>query len=163
VNWWCGTIGPGVMSTRNNKKGSATRLVVVPNLKDAKPFKRSATFKEETVTYDVKHLDSNGQLTSANKDATDHSVTLTEKFTDGDKGNHDVKICTPCESSAPNKIIDTMGVNSGKNDSVVKRFTVDGNAARVYDPATKKAYDFVRVDASFKNGFVFTYGNDPKQ
>jgi hypothetical protein len=42
-----------------------------------------------------------------------------------------------------------------------RRFTVDGKSARVFDPATKKAYDFVRVDASFKKGFVFSYGNDP--
>jgi hypothetical protein len=48
-----------------------------------------------------------------------------------------------------------------KGYEVEKRFTVDGKSARIYDPTTQKAYDYVRVDASMRKGFVFNYGNDP--
>lgn len=56
---------------------------------------------------------------------------------------------------------DKMAVTAGKGYSVEKRFSIDGKSSKIYDPGTKKAYDFVRVDASVKKGFVFSYGNDP--
>jgi RHS repeat-associated protein len=152
-------------SPTDGQNQSQSELVVEPrDLDQVKPKKRSPTYKEEDVTYDVKHLDSNGNITPANKDATDHKVTLTETFTDKEKGNRDVNICsTPCRTTEVNKITDTMGVNAGKDHSVEKRFTVDGNSARIYDPVSKKAYNFVTVDGSFKTGFTFRYGDDPKK
>lgn len=54
---------------------------------------------------------------------------------------------------------------SSKGHSVEKRFSIDAKSgeakpARVYDPASKKAYDYVRVDASMKKGFTYTFHNN---
>jgi hypothetical protein len=63
-----------------------------------------------------------------------------------------------------------MNVTQGNPNSVVKRFTIDkGTKIQVYDQATKKAYDYVRVDAKFSTNqskhatFQFHFRNDPKQ
>jgi hypothetical protein len=57
---------------------------------------------------------------------------------------------------------DKMAVtNAAGPHTVTKRFQIDGGPARVYEPDSAKAFDFVEVDASAKKGFVFNYGNDP--
>jgi hypothetical protein len=103
-------------------------------------------------------VDSKGQASKPNDD-TDHRVALQEKRTEGNVQ----KICSPeCVSATPNKLSDTMSISAkNKGYEVEKRFTVDGKSARIYDPTTQKAYDYVRVDASMRKGFVFNYGNDP--
>ena len=66
-----------------------------------------------------------------------------------------------CGANASDHLRDEMGVNGRNTHGVEKRFFIDDKRARVYDPTTKKAYDLVRVDASVKSGFVFTYQNEP--
>jgi len=56
--------------------------------------------------------------------------------------------------------VDTMRVLAGSPHSVEKRFTIDGKAAKIYDPGTKKTFDYIRLDASVEKGFIFTYGNN---
>lgn len=93
----------------------------------------------------------------------DHRVTLRETLAPDSKRT-DVYICHSCESATPNLLIDTMGVTQGRPHAVIKRFTIDGAPARIYDPSLQQAYDFVRADTKFnsKSGnFIFAYGNDP--
>ena len=70
----------------------------------------------------------------------------------------------PRPPANPNSLRDTDSISSSaKGHTVEKRFTIDhGKPVRIYDPTTKKKYDYVRVAASMKKGFVFTYGNDPQ-
>lgn len=85
--------------------------------------------------------------------------SLKEKLVSGS----DVTTCTG-QCVTYGTLTDVMKVGGGRSHSVIKRFTIDGKSIRIYNPKTKKAYDFLRVDASAKNEktpFVFTYGNDP--
>jgi len=54
---------------------------------------------------------------------------------------------------------DKWAVPRDKGVSVTKRFDMDDKAVRIYDASTKKAYDWQNVRASYKGGFVVTYGN----
>jgi hypothetical protein len=45
---------------------------------------------------------------------------------------------------------------------VEKRFTIDGKSAQVYDPGTKKSYDYVVVHSTYEGGFQFKFLNDPR-
>jgi hypothetical protein len=64
---------------------------------------------------------------------------------------------------------DDMKVYKGSPHSVTKRFTVDGNPVKIYDPVTKKSYDYAVVKASFQDNpktnpaFVFEYHNDNRK
>ena len=112
---------------------------------------------EQYVNYNINSMDSSGKVTPLPQD-NDHKVELKEKLLKGSAG-----VCDGGRNCADvGKATDRMVVTPGKGHSVEKRFEIDGKAARIYDPGSKKAYDFVRVDASVKKGFVFNYGNDPQ-
>ena len=116
---------------------------------------------EQAVDYKLDKMDAKGKVSPlSNKDASGHKVELTEKLVSGSG----VEICHG-QCVTHGTLTDIMQVGGGRSHSVIKRFEIDDRAARIYDPGTKKAYDFVRVDASSKNAknpFVFTYGNDPQ-
>lgn len=119
--------------------------------------------RDEKVDYNLVQLDSKGQTSTPD---ADHTLTLTEKLVVPDKNKKaNPEICSAgCTSSNPNSLRDTDSISSSaKGHTVEKRFTIDhGKPVRIYDPTTKKKYDYVRVAASMKKGFVFTYGNDPQ-
>jgi hypothetical protein len=102
-------------------------------------------------------MDSKGQITPV-ENPKDHKLELKEKQTAGKPLD---EVCHG-QCVVKGTLPDGMSVTAGKGHSVEKRFEIDGKAARIYDPGSKKAYDFVRVDASVKKGFVFNYGNDPQ-
>jgi hypothetical protein len=53
---------------------------------------------------------------------------------------------------------------SGKNVVVLdKRFTIDGKPAKVFDPGTGRARDFVHQESSVKRGTTLTFGDEPPQ
>jgi len=141
---------------RIQKEQEESEFVVSPT-KEAE-FRYGSQARTQIVDYMLFTLNSNGELTTA-VNPTDHTTQLKEKVLSG-------KVARACTSDAicpatKGAYFDNMSVTTGKGHSVEKRFTIDGKAARVYDPETKKAYDFVRVDASVRKGFVFNYGNDP--
>jgi hypothetical protein len=142
-------------SAQEQKPEQDQTLVVVPHF-PKKDIIYGPYAREEDVNYTVSSMDPKGKLTPV-KD--DKKMELDEKLVGG---NPKTRICNPGECVSKGSLPDTMTVTaSGGGHSVEKRFQVDGKAARIYDAATKKAYNFVRVDASVKKGFVFTYGNDP--
>jgi RHS repeat-associated protein len=132
------------------------QIVVVPDKKA--DFKYGSEAREQQVDYNLAQLDSKGNTLPVDY-PTDHKVELKEKLLSGDPKK--VTICTG-QCVTQGTATDQMSVTAGKGHSVEKRFFVDGNTTKIYDPGTKKAYDFVRVDASVKKGFVFNYGNDPQ-
>lgn len=96
----------------------------------------------------------------ASQDEGSHTVTLTENLTKGK-----ASICTGSKCSGTalpgHPFPDRMQVSANEKGHVVeKRFTVDGRPARVYDPVSKKSFDYVRVDASMKDGFIYTFHNN---
>jgi hypothetical protein len=119
--------------------------------------------REQDVDYTVVSVDEKGKVSP---DEGVHKLELREKMLydqntgkEGPTGYCERK--GQCGANQSDHLPDEMRV-SGKNiHGVEKRFFIDDKPARVYDPASKKAYDFVRVDASVKNGFVFTYLNEP--
>jgi hypothetical protein len=116
---------------------------------------------EQTVDYKLDTMGAKGKVTPlSSKDASEHKVELREKLVSGSG----VEICNG-QCVTHGTLTDIMQVGGGRSHSVIKRFLIDDKAARIYDPGTKKAYDFVRVDASSrnpKNPFVFAYGNNPQ-
>jgi len=91
---------------------------------------------------------------------TNHQIELDEKKLSGD-----FTACTsPCKGNGELK--DEKQAFRGSDHSVEKRFKVDGRDAKIYDPVTKKSYDYVVVKASFspdprtRNPFVFEYHNN---
>lgn len=143
------------------KKADATSLVIEPTVVPGSQLNLPNSGREEKVDYNLVNLDSKGQTSAPD---ADHSVTLTETLVVPDKNKKaNPGICSPgCTSSTPNSLRDTDSISpSAKGHTVEKRFTIDqGTPVRIYDSATKKTYDYVRVAASMKKGFVFTYGND---
>ena len=137
------------------QKKDQPELVLTPDRK--KELNVPGQGREQYVDYNIGSMDSNGKVTPLPKD-NDHKVELKEKLLKGAVGVCDgSRNCTDVGYAT-----DRMVVGPGKGHSVEKRFEIDGKAARIYDPASKKAYNFVRVDASLKKGFVFNYGNDPQ-
>jgi hypothetical protein len=137
-----------------NTSQNQSQLVVVPDKKKPLPLPGGT---EQYVNYNINSMDSSGKVTPLPKD-NDHKVELKEKLLKGSAG-----VCDGSRNcSDVGKVTDRMVVTPGKGHSLEKRFEIDGNATRIYDPGSKKAYDFVRVDASVKKGFVFNYGNDPQ-
>jgi hypothetical protein len=111
--------------------------------------------REQDVYYEVYPIDKKGNIASSHPD-NNHTVELREKVLSGDVG-----ACVnagSCKERAP--LVDTMRVPAGAPHSVEKRFTIDGKSARIYDPGTKKTFDYIRVDASIEKGFVFSYRNN---
>jgi hypothetical protein len=76
---------------------------------------------------------------------------------------HDPKPLPPAK--ARGALLDVMRVPRGSPHSVTKTFLVDGKPAKIYDPVTKKSYDYAVVKASFQGNpkvnpaFVFEYHN----
>ena len=104
-------------------------------------------------------MDSKGKTTPVKNDEA--KIELDEKLVGG---NPKTQICNPGQCVEKGTLPDTMQVTaSGGGHAVEKRFLLDGKAIKVYDATTKKAYDYVRVDASVKKGFVFTFKNDQPQ
>jgi RHS repeat-associated protein len=128
------------------------QLVIVPDRqKDSGP----GLIREQDVYYEVYPIDKKGNIASSHPD-NNHTVELREKVLSGDVG-----ACVnagSCKERAP--LVDTMRVPAGAPHSVEKRFTIDGKSARIYDPGTKKTFDYIRVDASLEKGFVFSYRNN---
>ena len=138
-----------------NQHPDQNQLVMSPDKKADIQYGNKV--RAQDVEYTAVSMDKNGK-TSSVENASDHNVELKETLVSGDS-----KKVTTCTGQCVGRgsLTDTMQVTAGKRHSVEKRFEIDGKAARVYDPETKKAYDFVRVDASVRKGFVFNYGNDP--
>jgi RHS repeat-associated protein len=163
-------------TTTNDQNGPQTApttqnsdLVVEPRQSDIdkKPAPDGGGGKTKDVTYDVKHVHSNADGTattsSANtKDDGDHHITLTENFSAGSKPQPGTICSAGCTDRNVNTMQDHMDVTPGHPESVDKHFKIDGNDAKVYDPATRTTHDYIRVDASVKSGFVFTYKDNPQ-
>jgi hypothetical protein len=130
-------------------------LMVRPTTELETSFRGKARLK--VVRYDVVRA-GKGEHPSEVKNQHNFKVTLTETLI---KGKEPDKWCPgPKGCAAPGPARDTQQVKRGGDRIVEKRFAIDGNPVRIFDPETKRAYDFVRYDVSFKNGFVATYGND---
>jgi hypothetical protein len=139
-----------------------TQFVLIPSIQEEKPT-GGPNQNEQKVDYTLGKLDSQGEVSNLTPADGDHFVTLHEKLTKGDSKN--VGICNSCTDRNPNKSEDTMQVTAGNPHSVEKRFTIDkGTPVKVYDPKSKKAYDYVRVDAKYTgnklHSFKMTFGND---
>ncbi len=131
-------------------------LVLTPNRK--KDIEYGPYARSEDVEYTVASMDSKGKTTPVKNEA---KIELDEKLVGG---NPKTRTCNPGECVSKGSLPDTMAVTaSGGGHSVEKRFQLDGKPIKVYDATTKKAYDYVRVDASVKKGFVFTFRNDQPQ
>lgn len=140
-----------------------SEFVVVPRFGHEVPV--SGNYRTQNVRYEIEKMDRLGNVLPLTPDDGDHRLALNETFAPDSKRSN-VYICPSCESAIPNLLIDTMGVTEGKPHGVIKRFTIDGSPARIYDPSLRKAYDFVRADAKFKSksgSFTFDYGNDPQR
>jgi hypothetical protein len=132
-------------------------LVVTPNRK--KDIVYGPYALSEDVQYTVASMDSRGKTTPVKSDEA--KIELDEKLVGG---NPKTRICNPGECVSKGSLPDTMAVTaSGGGHSVEKRFQLDGKPIKIYDATTKKAYDYVRIDASVKKGFVFTFRNDQPQ
>jgi RHS repeat-associated protein len=118
---------------------------------------------ETDATYGISVLDAYGNLTPLSPFES-HAITMTETLdadrTKGDKPSICDKGCTDTVNGSAQTTTDHMSVH-GKNVAVLdKRFTIDGSAAKVYDPATKKTYDYINEVNSVKGGTQFTYQNN---
>jgi RHS repeat-associated protein len=97
-----------------------------------------------------------------------HTLGLSEKFTSGQ--NSRANICNPpCVQKDPDLIRegefeDLQYVNTGKPFSVERRWTVDGQPAKVLDP-NNKPFDYEVNHASTETNpaFQMEYKNDPNQ
>jgi hypothetical protein len=108
----------------------------------------------------VVSVDAKGKAT---QDEDKHTVSLKETLTKGE-----ASICKggpKCTGTTlpGHPFPDGMIVNKGKGHTVEKRFTIDGHPARVYDPTQHKIFDYVRVVASMKSGFDYTFHNNSEQ
>jgi hypothetical protein len=108
-----------------------------------------------------------GKISELEPGDNNHSVTLTETYPPGYKGE---KVPQNCEKTcdagnSKNAITDTMQVTNGHPHSIIKTFQVDKVNAKVVDPGSSRAYDFVRVDAKYSktNSFKMSYGNNPEK
>ena len=114
--------------------------------------------KVRVQVYNLVELDSKGNTTPL-PDANHHSLELRETAKGDTKG---LDYCHgQCKSASGGKDMhDTWSVTrKNKGYSVTRRFYMDDKAVRIYDASTKKAYDWQNVQASYKGGFVVTYGN----
>jgi hypothetical protein len=135
--------------------------MVMPNKEADIPYGKVA--REQIVDYTVVSVDANGKATQV---SDPHGLKLDETL---DKGNpkkvgycDSPNKCGQAGVTPDNPFKDKMAVTSDAGPhTVTKRFKIDGRPAQIYDPASHKAYDYVKVDASVKKGFVFNYGNDP--
>ena len=118
----------------------------------------------ETVAgFGVAHMDANGKITPP-AEKEEHSLTFTETLDTKKSKGPAPQICSqPCGENVvgTETVKDTMRV-SGKNVVVLdKRFTIDGKPAKVFDPGTGRARDFVHQVSSVKGGTILTYGDNP--
>lgn len=137
--------------------------VVVPTFE--KEQKLGDNYKAQRVHYSAVIMRPDGYVSNPRPQDGDHQVQLTEQLTNASKKS-DLHICHPCIGDMPNSLTDTMSVTAGKPHSVVKRFAIDGNPVRIYDPASGKTYDYARSNAKYSSkgpSFALTYGNDPKK
>jgi len=114
--------------------------------------------KEQQVFYETFNADDKGSPTSKDK-KTDFE--LREKIVAGTK---DVVTCGAPGScvSGGGAFADQQRVFKGGSYAVEKRFTIDGKSVPVYDPQTKKSYDYVVVHSTYERGFQFKFLNDPR-
>ncbi len=179
----CADSAPGSCSAQSNTQTAAAAqnqtvqsansdLAIQPKQSDLdKPGASMGNgVKAKDVDFDVVHVHKNadGSLTTspANKDATDHTVTLTENYSQGSKTT-DGKICSKgCTDMNVNMLKDHEETSDGHPQSVDKHFSTGQGESktdlRVFDPATKTLHDYVRVDSSYSTGFAYTYENNPK-
>jgi len=141
---------------KNKTKPQDTQYVIVPDLQsDSGP----GGVRERRAYYNVYPADKRGDISATHPDH-DHTIELREKLLSGA-----VEICGKAGSCVEKgTLVDDMRVFGGSPHSVEKRFFVkEGDSLKpmkVYDPATKKAFDYIRVDASAERGFILTYHNN---
>jgi len=143
------------------KAGTAqNQLVITSSVVPGSVLVVPGSGREQSVDYSVSSMDSNGNVSPPSSD-TDHNVVLSEKVVVEDK-DHKTGACVPdCKTTNVNKITDKDSISAqSKGHTVEKRFTIDGEKAKIYDPKTKQAYDYVNVVATMKGGFKFEYQND---
>jgi hypothetical protein len=108
-------------------------------------------------------MDANGKITPPTE-KEEHSLTMTETLDTKKSKGPAPQICDkPCGGNVvgTETLKDTMRV-SGKNVVVLdKRFTIDGKPAKVFDPGTGRATDFVHQESTVKGGTILTYGDNP--
>jgi RHS repeat-associated protein len=136
-----------------------TQHVIVPDPQSERTGSyMGKAFKEQEVIYQTFKVDDKGSPTSTDK-KTDFE--LREKIVAGSK---DVWTCGTAGScrSEGGAFGDQQRVFKGESYDVEKRFTIDGKSAQVYDPGTKKSYDYVVVHSTYEGGFQFKFLNDPR-
>ena len=116
--------------------------------------------KKELVTikyvdYSLVELDNKGAITPL-KGAKNHQLELIETVK-GDVKN--VEYCHGnCKSSGERSRDKWIFTDANKGFSDTRHFTMDGKPVKVYDPSSKKAYDWENLNVSGGRGVV-TYGN----
>jgi hypothetical protein len=108
--------------------------------------------------YSIHDVNSDGSPGTRN---SNHKIELDEKVLAGN-----VNACTnPGQCTGKGSFEDSKRVFAGQNHAFEKRFTVDGVPTKLYDPGTKKSYDYVVVKASYsddphvRSPFIFEYHN----
>lgn len=149
--------------TQNPQQQQADSSIQIADARTYQSNVKGDTYTE-IHKYTLVQVDSNGGTTPV-EDAKAKGRVLELKETAKGDIQH-LRYCagnTKCQNYG--SLTDTWTVSQvTKGYSVTKRFFLDDKAVRIFDPATKTAYDWQRVAASYdkKRGvgsFTVTYGN----
>jgi RHS repeat-associated protein len=164
TNATCGDQAPPPKQPSGKKAQKQTSQLVV-TMKVIVPDKKiTRNQREEVVGFGIAKMDEKGDITPIS-DTDQHKLITVETLDKAKSKGKEPDICQPAcvaDIAGTQVVEDTMRISRGMIVVLDKRFAIDaiGVPAKVYDPDTHRARDFVHEESTFKTGTTLTFGDD---